>query len=60
MMFVKLFFDFDSIQKEYYGGLWKSVGMQESIPIITIKDFVMSVIEMIKTSPDSIKNDSKI
>jgi hypothetical protein len=60
MKFVKLFFDFDKIEKEYYDPKWRSLGYQESLPIVTIKDFVTSVINMIKSSPDSIKNDSKI
>ena len=39
----------------------RSIGyQQDSLPIVTIKNFVTSVVDMIKTSPDSIKNDSKI
>ena len=61
MHFVKLFFDFDRIEKEFYTAKWKSIGyQQDSLPIVTIEDFVTSVVEMIKTSPDSIKNESKI
>ncbi len=58
MNFVKLFFQFDEIEKQFYSDRWKDARLT-TLPIVTIKDFVTSVIEMIKTSPNSIKNDSK-
>ena len=59
MQFVKIFLNFDQLQLDFYKDEWKSRGL-EGLPIVTMRDFVISVIDMIRLQPSSIKTPSKV
>ena len=59
MQFVKIFLRFDQLEIDFYKNQWKVKGF-DPLPIVTIKDFIISVIDMIRLEPASIKTSSKI
>lgn len=59
MQFVKIFLRFDQLELDFYKDQWKAKGI-DALPIVTVRDFMISVIDMIRLEPASIKASSKI
>lgn len=47
MQFVKIFLRFDQLELDFYKDQWKAKGF-DPLPIVTIRDFMISVIDMIR------------